>query len=81
MTTFWDRAAWSVAHMFSFSFVCLYVLFISHFGFKRRIWFLIAPVHVHCFSITFSNWLLMTMKWYDHFFFDPSLLILVLAGN
>ena len=32
---------------------CLFViLFISRFGFKSRICLLIAPVPVHCFSIT-----------------------------
>ena len=36
---------------------CLFVffLFISHFGFKSGIWLLIAPVAVHCFSITFRR--------------------------
>ena len=41
----------------SWSFVlivfCLFVIFISRFGFKSGICFLIAPVPVHCFSITF----------------------------
>ena len=31
------------------------ILFISRFGFKSGIWFLIAPVPVHCFSITFMT--------------------------
>ena len=35
------------------SFVYLEFLFISHVGFKSVIWLLIAPVPVHCFSITF----------------------------
>ena len=43
---FWKIVARSVGHMFSF------VMFISHFGFKSGIWLLIAPVPVHCFSIT-----------------------------
>ena len=43
----------SVGHMFSLSFAHLYFLFISHFGFKSGTWLLIAPVPVHCFSITF----------------------------
>ena len=30
-------------------------LFISHFGFKTGIWLLIAPVPVHCFSITLTQ--------------------------
>ena len=35
---------------------CLFVfLFISHFGFKTGIWLLIAPVPVHCFSITLTQ--------------------------
>ena len=54
MTTFWEIAARSVGHMFSLSYVYLYFLVISHFGFKNRIWLLIAPVPVHCFSITFD---------------------------
>ena len=34
---------------------CLFVkLFISRFGFKSGICLLIAPVPVHCFSITFT---------------------------
>ena len=33
---------------------CLFeIKFIFHFGFKSGIWLLIAPVPVHCFSITF----------------------------
>ena len=53
MATFWEIAARSLGHMFLLSFVYLYVLFISHFGFKSGIWLLIAPVPVHCFSNTF----------------------------
>ena len=35
---------------------CLFVfLFISHFGFKTRVWLLIAPFPVHCFSITLTQ--------------------------
>ena len=35
---------------------CLFViLFISHFGFKSGLWLVIAPVPVHCFSITFNT--------------------------
>ena len=36
--------------------ICKY-LFISRFGFKSGICLLIAPVPVHCFSITFSFFL------------------------
>ena len=33
---------------------CLFViLVISHFGFESSICLLIAPVHVHCFLVTF----------------------------
>ena len=46
-------AARSVGHMSSLYFVYLQYLFISRFGFESGIWFLIAPVPVHCFSITF----------------------------
>ena len=35
---------------------CLFVFsFISHFGFKIKIWLLIAPFPVHCFSITLTQ--------------------------
>ena len=50
---FWEIAARSVGHMFSLSFVYLYLLFISNFSFHSRVWLMIAPVPVHCFSITF----------------------------
>ena len=34
----------------------VYLHFINfHFGFKSGDWFLIAPVHVHCFSITLTQ--------------------------
>ena len=33
--------------------ICIFFLFIYHFGFKSGIWLLIAPVPVHYFSITF----------------------------
>ena len=52
--TFWEIAARSAGHMFSLSFVYLLFLFIYNFGFKSGIWLLIAPVPVHCFSITFN---------------------------
>ena len=52
MATFWEIAARSVGHMFSLSFAYLYFLFISHLGFTKGVWLLIAPVPVHCFSIT-----------------------------
>ena len=38
--------------IFLIVFYLVYVFFISHFGFKSGIWLLIAPVPVHCFSIT-----------------------------
>ena len=34
--------------------ICI-LLFISHFGFKTRIWLLIAPVSVNCFSTTLTQ--------------------------
>ena len=52
MATFWEIAARLVGHLFSLSFVYLLYLFISRFGFKSGIRLLIAPVPVHCFSIT-----------------------------
>ena len=33
---------------------CLFVIIISRFGFKSGICLLIAPVPVHCYSITFT---------------------------
>ena len=53
MATFWEIAARSVSNLFSLYLVYLQYLFISRFGFKSRICLLIAPVPVHCFSITF----------------------------
>ena len=53
MATFWEIAARSVSNLFSLYFVYLLYLFISRFGFKSEICLLIAPVLVHCFSITF----------------------------
>ena len=50
----------SVGNMVSLSFVYLYFLFISYFGFKSGIWPLIAPVPVHCFPITFLLFLNIT---------------------
>ena len=55
MATFWEIAARSVSNLFSLYFVYLKFLFISRFGFKSGICFLIAPVPVHCFSITFTT--------------------------
>ena len=55
MATFWEIAVCSVNYLFSLYFVYLQYLFISRFGFKSGICLLIAPVHVHCFSITFKS--------------------------
>ena len=55
MATFWEIAARSVSNFFYLYFVYLLYLFISRFGFKSGICLLIAPVPVHCFSITFSS--------------------------
>ena len=52
---FEKMAVHSVGHMYSLSFVYLYFLFISDFGFKSWVWPLIAPNPVHCFSITLSD--------------------------
>ena len=54
VATIWEIAARSVSKLFSLYFVYLYYLFISRFGFKSGICLLIAPVPVHCFSITFG---------------------------
>ena len=53
MATFW--AARSVSNLFSLYFVYLLYLFISCFGIKSGICLLIAPVPVHCFSLTFAK--------------------------
>ena len=55
MATFWEIAARLVNKLFSLHFVYLKFLFISRFGFKSGICLLIAPVPVHCFSITFES--------------------------
>ena len=60
MATFWEIAARSVSNLFSLYFVYLQYLFISRFGFKSGICLLIAPVPVHCFSITFFE---TELKW------------------
>ena len=52
---FGEIAARSVSNLFSLYFVYLLYLFISRFGFKSGICLLIAPVPVHCFSITFTS--------------------------
>ena len=52
MATFREIAARSVSNLFSLYFLYLEYLFISRFGFKSGICLLIAPVPVHCFSIT-----------------------------
>ena len=54
-------AALSVNNLFSLYFVYLLHLFISRFGFKTGICLLIAPVPVHCFSITFLHMLLLKL--------------------
>ena len=55
MATFWEIVACSVSNLFPLYFVYLLYLFISRFGFKSGICLLIAPVPVHCFSITFCE--------------------------
>ena len=57
VSTFWEIAARLVGHLFLLSFFYLYYLFISRFGFKSGIWLKIAPVPVHCFSITFFKFI------------------------
>ena len=52
MATFWEIAARLVSNLFSLYFVYLLYSFISGFGFKSGICLLIAPVPVHCFTIT-----------------------------
>ena len=45
-------AARSVSNLFSLYFVYLYFFIYSPFWFQSRVCLLIAPVPVHCFSIT-----------------------------
>ena len=50
MATFWERAAYSVNHMFSL--LCLFVvLVVSHLGFEDGNLVLTAPVLGHCFVL------------------------------
>ena len=52
MTTFWERAAHSVNHVFSL--VCLLVaLVVSHFNFKGGTLVLVVSVPDHCLTFTF----------------------------
>ena len=54
MDIFLEIAAHSVGHLYKLYFV--YLHFINfHFGFKGGVWFLIAPVPVHCFSISLTQ--------------------------
>ena len=56
----------SVSNLFSLCFVYLLYLFIPRFGFKSGVCLLIAPVPVHCFSITFSQGQDMTLTFNSH---------------
>ena len=51
MATFWEIAAHSVGHLYSF--FCLYIFPISVL--RAGFWLLIAPVPVHCFAITLTK--------------------------
>ena len=54
MVTFWEIAAHSVNHMFSFVFCLFVILVVSHFGFGGWIWVLqIASVPGLCVLLTF----------------------------
>ena len=55
MTTFWERAAHWIDHVFSFCFDYLSILVIFRFGFEVAIRVRIAPVSGHCFLVPFSN--------------------------
>ena len=71
MATFWEIAARSVNNLFSLYFVYLKSLFISRFGFKSGICLLIAPVPVHCFSITFETTAMVTIANLQNFPLAP----------
>ena len=62
MATSWEIPARSVSNLFSLYFVYLLYLCISRFGFKSGICLLIAPVPVHCYSITFFQHLNIEVK-------------------
>ena len=55
VATLWEIASHLVSRFFSLYFVFFVILVISHFGFKSRIWLLIAPVPVHCVLVTFKT--------------------------
>ena len=55
MATFWEIAAHSVDHMFSFVFLLFVILVISRFGFEIWIWVLSASVPDLCILFTFMN--------------------------
>ena len=61
VATFWEIAARSVNNLFLLYIVYLQYLFISRFGFKSGIYLFIAPVPVHCSSITFRKSLSLLM--------------------
>ena len=60
MATFWEIAAQSVDHMFSFVFCLFVILVFSRFGFEDWIWVLIASVPGLCILFTFSIFRSMT---------------------
>ena len=53
MTTFLERAAHSVDHIFSFNFDFFIIQGMSRFDFEGGVWVLIAPVPGHCILATF----------------------------
>ena len=72
MATFWERAAHLVDHnlcSLCILTICNFSYCISCFGFKGRIWVLIAPVPGHCILVTYSNdKAVMLIVLFQHFF-------------
>ena len=54
MTTFWERAAHSVNHMFLFV-----ILVVFHFSFEGVTVVLIVPVHGHCLPFIFYHFMFL----------------------
>ena len=55
MATSWERAAYSVDHMFSLYFDYLLLELFPVFGFEGGIWVLISPVPGHFIHVIFGN--------------------------
>ena len=61
LATFWEIAAHSVDHMFSFVFLLFVISVISHFDFEGWIWILIASVPDLCILCTFKPLVMLSI--------------------